>query len=134
MPGSWPDGDRDVAIFNFWGNETNITNRKTPNTGSGVAFFNQTYKAKKIESLFFLTTEYSTVRYKLFQKLFILGQQGDPNPMLKAGQLQAFDFAMYLEINLNFLIVDMIEIEEAIMQHFAGVSGQTPESEMLGNF
>jgi hypothetical protein len=48
MPGSWPDGDRDVAIFNFWGNETNITNRRTPNTGSGVAFFNQTYKAKKV--------------------------------------------------------------------------------------
>ena len=48
LPGSWPDGDRDVAIFNYWGNETNITNRYTPNTGSGVAFFNQTFKAKKL--------------------------------------------------------------------------------------
>ena len=48
MPGSWPDGDRDVALFNYWGNETNITNRYTPNTGSGVAFFNQTFKAKKV--------------------------------------------------------------------------------------
>ena len=48
MPGSWPDGDRDVALFNYWGNETNITNRYTPNTGSGVAFFNQTFKAKKL--------------------------------------------------------------------------------------
>ena len=48
LPGSWPDGDRDVAIFNYWGNETNITNRRTPNTGSGVVFFNQTFKAKKL--------------------------------------------------------------------------------------
>jgi hypothetical protein len=48
MPGSWPDGDRDVALFNYWGNETNITNRRTPNTGSGVVFFNQTFKAKKL--------------------------------------------------------------------------------------
>ena len=48
MPGSWPDGDRDVALFNYWGNETNLTARRTPNTGSGVAFFNQTYKAKKV--------------------------------------------------------------------------------------
>ena len=47
-PGGWPDGGRDVAIFNYWGNETNITNRKTPNTGSGVVFFNQTYQAKKV--------------------------------------------------------------------------------------
>ena len=47
-PGSWPNGPRDVAIFNYWGNETNITNRKTPNTGSGVVFFNQTYQAKKV--------------------------------------------------------------------------------------
>ena len=38
MPGSWPDGDRDVALFNYWGNETNVTARRTPNTGSGVAF------------------------------------------------------------------------------------------------
>jgi len=47
-PGGWPDGGRDVAIFNYWGNETNLTNRKTPNTGSGVVFFNQTYQAKKV--------------------------------------------------------------------------------------
>ena len=33
MPGSWPDDDRDVALFNYWGNETNITSRRTPNTG-----------------------------------------------------------------------------------------------------
>ena len=37
-----------MAIFNYWGNETNLTNRKTPNTGSGVVFFNQTYQAKKV--------------------------------------------------------------------------------------
>ena len=48
MPGSWPDGDRDVALFNFWGNETNLTARHIPNTGSAVAFFQQTYRAKKL--------------------------------------------------------------------------------------
>ena len=47
-PGSWPQGDRDVALFNYWGNETNITNRLTPHTGSGVAFFSQTYPSKKL--------------------------------------------------------------------------------------
>ena len=41
LPGSWPDGDRDVAIFNFWGNETDRAHATTPNTGSGVVFFNQ---------------------------------------------------------------------------------------------
>ena len=48
MPGSWPDGDRDVALFNYWGNETNLTARHIPNTGSAVAFFQQTYRAKKL--------------------------------------------------------------------------------------
>ena len=47
-PGGWPEGGRDVALFNYWGNETNITNRNTPNTGSGVAFFNQTLRSKKL--------------------------------------------------------------------------------------
>jgi hypothetical protein len=47
-PGSWPQGDRDVALFNYWGNETNITNRNDPHTGSGVAYFNQTLRSKKL--------------------------------------------------------------------------------------
>ena len=47
-PKSWPQGGRDVALFNYWGNETNITNRLTPHTGSGVAFFSQTYMSKKL--------------------------------------------------------------------------------------
>ena len=41
MPGSWPHGGRDVAIFNYWGNETDYAHASTPTTGSGVVFFNQ---------------------------------------------------------------------------------------------
>ena len=41
VPGSWPNGGRDVAIFNFWGNETDYPHASTPTTGSGVVFFNQ---------------------------------------------------------------------------------------------
>jgi hypothetical protein len=48
LPDSWPDGPRDVALFNFWANETNVTYRHTPNIGSAVAFFNSTYRAKKL--------------------------------------------------------------------------------------
>jgi len=48
LPGSWPEGGRDVALFNFWANETNITFRHVPNIGSAVAFFNHTYRAKKL--------------------------------------------------------------------------------------
>ena len=40
-PGSWPNGPRDVAIFNYWGNETDLEHASTPTTGSGVIFFNQ---------------------------------------------------------------------------------------------
>ena len=48
MPGSWPNGDRDIAVFNFWGNETNLTIRSIPNTASGVIYFNQTFAAQKV--------------------------------------------------------------------------------------
>ena len=48
LPGSWPDGDRDVAIFNYWGNETDYYHASTPTTGSGVVFFNQTSRAKAV--------------------------------------------------------------------------------------
>ena len=48
LPGSWPEGARDMALFNFWANETNLTYRHTPNVGSAVAFFNQTYRAKSL--------------------------------------------------------------------------------------
>ena len=47
-PNSWPQGERDVALFNYWGNETNLTNRLLPHTGSGVAFFSQSYMSKKL--------------------------------------------------------------------------------------
>ena len=39
-PGGWEDGPRDVAIFNYWGNESN--GQGTPSTGSGVVYFNNT--------------------------------------------------------------------------------------------
>ena len=48
QPGSWPNGDRDVLVFNFWANETNLTIRTIPNTASGVIFFNQTFTAQKV--------------------------------------------------------------------------------------
>jgi hypothetical protein len=48
VPGSWPNGGRDVAIFNFWGNETDYPHASTPTTGSGVVFFNQTIRATRV--------------------------------------------------------------------------------------
>ena len=48
VKGGWPNGGRDVAIFNFWGNETDPEHASTPNTGSGVVFFNHTRRAKSV--------------------------------------------------------------------------------------
>ena len=48
VPGSWPNGGRDLAIFNFWGNETDYPHASTPTTGSGVVFFNQTIRATRV--------------------------------------------------------------------------------------
>ena len=59
LPDSWPEGSRDVALFNFWANETNVTYRHTPNIGSAVAFFNHTYRAKKL-----LTAWAEAMKYK----------------------------------------------------------------------
>ena len=57
---SWPDGPRDVALFNFWANETNLTNRHTPNIGSAVAYFNQTDRARKLLTAWAEAMDYST--------------------------------------------------------------------------
>ena len=48
VPGSWPNGPRDMAIFNYWGNETDLKHASTPTTGSGVVFFNKTRRAKNV--------------------------------------------------------------------------------------
>tara|TARA_B100000795_G_scaffold113525_1_gene84148 strand:+ start:84 stop:1811 length:1728 start_codon:yes stop_codon:yes gene_type:complete len=45
-PGGWEDGPRDVAIFNYWGNETKGQNK--PSTGSGVVYFNSSTRAKNL--------------------------------------------------------------------------------------
>jgi hypothetical protein len=37
-----------MAIFNFWGNETDLEHASTPTTGSGVVFFNQTRRARAL--------------------------------------------------------------------------------------
>ena len=37
-----------MAIFNFWGNETDRAHSTTPNTGSGVVFFNHTRRSKNL--------------------------------------------------------------------------------------
>ena len=44
--GGWDDGPRDVAIFNYWGNESKGSNK--PSTGSGVVYFNNTVRAKNL--------------------------------------------------------------------------------------
>ena len=46
MPGSWPDGPRDIAIFNFWGNQS--TADSPASLGSGLAFVNKTARAKRL--------------------------------------------------------------------------------------
>jgi hypothetical protein len=43
MPGTWPDGPRDVLLFNFWGN-----NSGPVSCGSGLVFFNKTERAKRL--------------------------------------------------------------------------------------
>jgi len=48
VPGSWPGGGRDVAAFNYWGNETDWAHASTPTTGSGVIYFNQTSRARGV--------------------------------------------------------------------------------------
>ena len=45
-PGGWDDGPRDVAIFNYWGNESKGQNK--PSTGSGVVYFNSTTRSKNL--------------------------------------------------------------------------------------
>ena len=60
LPGSWPEGARDVALFNFWANETNLTYRHTPQVGSAVAFFNQTYRSKKLLTAWAEAMQYKT--------------------------------------------------------------------------
>ncbi|MEC9051506.1 MAG: putative nucleotide-diphospho-sugar transferase, partial [Actinomycetota bacterium] len=60
LPNSWPEGLRDVALFNFWANETNLTIRHTPNVGSAVAFFNQTYRSKKLLAAWAEAMQYGT--------------------------------------------------------------------------
>ena len=49
LPGSWPHSNTvDVALFNFWGNETLPETKNTPNIGSAVAYFNSTDRAKSL--------------------------------------------------------------------------------------
>ena len=60
LPGAWPEGPRDVALFNFWANETNVTQRRTPNIGSAVCFFNRTYRAKKLLTAWAEAMQYGT--------------------------------------------------------------------------
>ena len=60
LDNSWPEGPRDVALFNFWANETNLTNRHTPNIGSAVAYFNKTFRAKKLLNAWAEAMQYGT--------------------------------------------------------------------------
>ena len=40
--------NRDIAVFNFWGNETDRKTKYTTQIGSAVAFFNRTDRARKV--------------------------------------------------------------------------------------
>jgi hypothetical protein len=48
LPGSWPGYGRDVALFNFWGNESDPQTQRTPQIGSALAFFNATTRARHV--------------------------------------------------------------------------------------
>ena len=48
LPGSWPGYDRDVALFNFWGNESFPKYQSQPQIGSALAYFNTTFRAKHV--------------------------------------------------------------------------------------
>jgi hypothetical protein len=60
MPGSWPDFDRDVLLFNYWGNETLPQTKNRPNIGSAVAFFNSTNRSKAILTAWAQAMAYSS--------------------------------------------------------------------------
>jgi hypothetical protein len=62
-------------------------------------------------SFFILSPAYEHLRWWLLRKLFLQGQAATEGS--KVLKLPDFDFGMYLEINLNFLVVDFVEIEEA---------------------
>ena len=46
--GSWPHYERDVAFFNYWGNETAPATKYTAHIGSGVMFFNNNERARNL--------------------------------------------------------------------------------------
>ena len=48
LPGSWPHYERDVAFFNYWGNETAPATKYTAHIGSGVMFFNNNDRARNL--------------------------------------------------------------------------------------
>ena len=48
LPGSWPHYERDVALFNYWGNETSPATKYTAHIGSGVMFFNNNDRARNL--------------------------------------------------------------------------------------
>jgi hypothetical protein len=48
LPNSWPSFPRDVALFNFWGNESLPKYQHDPQIGSAIAFFNATNRSKQV--------------------------------------------------------------------------------------
>jgi hypothetical protein len=60
---------------------------------------------------FYFSPEYEMLQYYVLKRLFVLGQKADPNSRIMK-EIEDFDFGMYLEINLNMLVVDFVEIEE----------------------
>jgi len=78
MPGSWPDHDRDVLLFNYWGNETLPQTKNRPNIGSAVAFFNSTNRSKALLNAWSQAMAYSAnARAPDDQVLDLLLSQGE---------------------------------------------------------
>jgi hypothetical protein len=78
MPGSWPDHDRDVLLFNYWGNETLPQTKNRPNIGSAVAFFNATNRSKALLNAWSQAMAYSgNARAPDDQVLDLLLSQGE---------------------------------------------------------
>jgi hypothetical protein len=73
------------------------------------------FKTQMGSPFFFLSKNYEQVRWRLLHKLFMRGQAATETgtKIIKIEKEAGFDFGMYLEMNLNELIVDIAEIESA---------------------
>jgi hypothetical protein len=81
------------------------------------------YEKKMGGCLFFLSDDYENAQWWLLRKLFMQGQAASETgaKVLRIEKESGFDFGMYLETNLNFLVVDFVEIEDFTWAFLAAV-------------